>query len=51
MGKYPNEEEAAIYDISSELPVFMSVGDKRNISEEYVNYLRKTNEYFEKNYV
>ena len=51
MGKYPDDEEAEIYDISRDFPVFMSVADKRNNSEEYVKYLKKTNVYFEKNYV
>ena len=50
VGKYPSDDEANIYDISTELPVFMSVSEDKDTSEEYAQYLKKSNTYFTNKY-
>ena len=50
VGKYPSDEEATIYDISPELPVFMCVSEDKDISEHYTKYLKSSNTYFKNKY-
>ena len=46
MGKNPSQEEADTYDISRDMPVFMTVGENSDTSEGYTKYLKKCNTYF-----
>lgn len=46
VGKIPTGHEAETYDLDEELPVFMSVGVDRVLSDEYTRYLKKCNDYF-----
>ena len=50
VGKHPSQVEAETYEISRDLPVFMSVENDVDISEEYTNYLRACNTYFTNDY-
>ena len=50
VGKHPSQVEAETYEISRDLPVFMSVEDDQDISEDYTKYLRACNTYFSSNY-
>ena len=50
VGKHPNVTEATTYGISRDLPVFMSVGDDKDISDPYNRYLEACNAYFLSNY-
>jgi hypothetical protein len=50
VGKYPSDEEATIYEISPELPVFMCVSDDKDTSEDFTKYLKNSNTYFNNNY-
>ena len=50
VGKHPNEEEATIYDIRRDTPVFMSVKKDRNLTEFYTIYLKNCNIYFRNDY-
>ena len=38
--------EADTYDISRDMPVFMTVGENGDTSEGYTKYLKKCNAYF-----
>ena len=50
VGKYPNNVEAKTYGISENFPVFMSVGEEENISDDYCIYLKACNTYFNNQY-
>lgn len=50
MGKHPNETEAETYDISRDLPVFMSVGSEQTLTDGYTKYLAECNVFFENQY-
>jgi len=50
VGKYPSLAESTKYGISVDLPVFMSVKDEENVSEEYRNYLLAINTAFMNKY-
>ena len=50
VGKHPNQVEASTYDISRDIPVFMSVEADPDVSEEYSKYLTACNTYFSLNY-
>ena len=50
VGKYPNNIEANTYGISENFPVFISVEEEENISDEYCTYLRACNTYFNNQY-
>lgn len=50
MGKHPDETEAGTFDISRELPVFMSVARDQNFTDGYAKYLADCNAYFVNQY-
>ena len=50
VGKYPDNVETDTYDISPDLPVFLSIATDQDISQPYTQYLQLTNGYFENGY-
>ena len=50
VGKYPNNVEANTYGISKNFPVFISVEEEENISDQYCRYLKACNTYFNNQY-
>ena len=50
VGKYASLAESTKHGINVDLPVFMYVMEKENVSEEYKKYLLAINESFMNNY-
>ena len=50
IGKHPDETQTETYDVSRDLPVFMSVSSDQNMTEGYAKYLVACNAFFESNY-
>jgi DNA/RNA endonuclease YhcR with UshA esterase domain len=50
VGKHPDETEAGTYDISRDLPVFMSVASDQNMTDGYSKYLVACNNFFNNQY-
>ena len=50
VGKHPSEAQAAIYDISTAVPVFFDVSENPDTSDQYTAYLQACNTYFQNMY-
>ena len=43
IGKHPSDVEAATYEIDKNVPMFISIKEDQDVSEEYNKYLRDMN--------
>ena len=50
VGKHPTQTEAATYDISRDLPAFISIKERQLLTDEYTKYLKNSNAYFNNMY-
>ena len=50
VGKHPSDVETNTYDINPDLPVFMSVKDDQDTTDEFTKYLSDINKYFTNDY-